>query len=190
MMQALRRDGIKLVLVESLGCLARDLVVQESILHDVRRHGFQLISSAEPDLCSDDPSRKPMRQILGAFHEYEKAMIAVSSVALVSADGLRTKTIHTAYSGEEMSRYFKIRILFALLTFQLMVGCVAEVWSPYSILSTHPGRSLSELVPLTLAGALLIGAGVFGYLWCALDFAFTGLLFALPCLWNGAFADS
>jgi len=36
---------------------------------------------------------------------------------------------------------------------------------------------LTELVPLTLAGALLIGAGVSGYLWCAWDFAFTGLSF-------------
>jgi DNA invertase Pin-like site-specific DNA recombinase len=77
MMEALHSNGVKLVMVESLGRLARDLMVQESILHDLKRNGFQLISVAEPDLCSDDPSRKCMRQIMGAFHEYEKQMIVV-----------------------------------------------------------------------------------------------------------------
>jgi DNA invertase Pin-like site-specific DNA recombinase len=77
MMEALHGDGVKLVLVESLGRLARDLMVQESILHDLKRNGFDLVSVTEPDLCSDDPSRKFMRQVMGAFHEYEKAMIVV-----------------------------------------------------------------------------------------------------------------
>jgi DNA invertase Pin-like site-specific DNA recombinase len=77
MMEALHSNGVKLVLVENLSRLARDLMIQESILHDLKRHGFQLISVAEPDLCSDDPSRKLMRQIMGAFHEYEKHMIIV-----------------------------------------------------------------------------------------------------------------
>ncbi len=76
-----------------------------------------------------------------------------------------------------MGRHFKLRILWALLTFRLMVGFVVAGWSPYSILSMHPGKSFKELVPLTLAGALLISAGVLGYLWCAWDFAFTGLSF-------------
>jgi len=77
MMEALHSNGVKLVLVESLSRLARDLMVQESIIHDLKRHGFELVSVAEPDLCSDDPSRKLMRQIMGAFHEYEKQMIVV-----------------------------------------------------------------------------------------------------------------
>ena len=77
MMEALHSNGVKLVLVESLSRLARDLMIQESILHDLKRHSFQLVSVAEPDLCSDDPSRKLMRQIMGAFHEYEKQMIVV-----------------------------------------------------------------------------------------------------------------
>lgn len=78
MMEALHADGVKLVLVESLGRLARDLMVQESILHDLKRSGFELVSVVtEPDLCHDDPSRKLMRQIMRAFHEYEKQMIVV-----------------------------------------------------------------------------------------------------------------
>lgn len=77
MMEALHGNGVRLVLVESLGRLARDLMVQESILHDLKRNGFELVSVTEPDLCDDDASRKLMRQIMGAFHEYEKQMIVV-----------------------------------------------------------------------------------------------------------------
>src|SRR6185503_18897069 len=77
MVVALHSNGVKLVLVESLGRFARDLMIQESILHDLKRNGFGLISVQEPDLCSDDPSRKLMRQIMGAFHEYEKTMIVL-----------------------------------------------------------------------------------------------------------------
>lgn len=77
LMTALHADGVKLVLCEALHRLARDLMVQESIIHDMKRHGFELVSVQEPDLCSDDPSRKLMRQIMGAFAEYEKTMIVV-----------------------------------------------------------------------------------------------------------------
>jgi DNA invertase Pin-like site-specific DNA recombinase len=77
MMTALHSDGVSLVLVEALHRLARDLMIQESILHDMKRHDFELISVQEPDLCSDDPSRKLMRQIMGAFAEYEKSMIVI-----------------------------------------------------------------------------------------------------------------
>ena len=77
MMTALHADGVRLILVEALHRLARDLMIQESILHDLKRHGFELVSVQEPDLCSDDPSRKLMRQIMGAFAEYEKSMIVI-----------------------------------------------------------------------------------------------------------------
>jgi DNA invertase Pin-like site-specific DNA recombinase len=75
LLTALHADGVRLVLVESLGRLARDLMIQESIIHDLKRHGFEIVSVVEPDLCGDDPSRKLMRQIMGAFHEYEKTML-------------------------------------------------------------------------------------------------------------------
>jgi DNA invertase Pin-like site-specific DNA recombinase len=75
LMVALHANGTRLVLIEKLDRLARDLMVQESIIADLRRGGFEIISVAEPDLCSDDPSRKLMRQMMGAFAEYEKSMI-------------------------------------------------------------------------------------------------------------------
>jgi DNA invertase Pin-like site-specific DNA recombinase len=77
LMAALHADGTKLVLVEKLDRLARDLMIQESIVADLQRNGFALISVVEPDLCSNDPTRKLMRQILGAFSEYEATMIAL-----------------------------------------------------------------------------------------------------------------
>jgi DNA invertase Pin-like site-specific DNA recombinase len=72
-------DGgdVRLVLLEALNRLARDLMVQETILGDLRKRGITVISVAEPDLCSDDPSRKLMRQIFGAIAEYDKAMIVL-----------------------------------------------------------------------------------------------------------------
>lgn len=102
MMEALHGDGVKLVLVESLGRLARDLMVQESILHDLKRHGFNLVSVTEPDLCNDDPSRKLMRQIMGAFHEYEKQMIVVK----LRGARQRTKTKHGRCEGRKPYGYY------------------------------------------------------------------------------------
>jgi DNA invertase Pin-like site-specific DNA recombinase len=77
MMVALLANGTRTVLIEKLDRLARDLMVQESIIADFKRKGLTIISVAEPDLCSDDPSRKLIRQILGAFSEYEKTMIVL-----------------------------------------------------------------------------------------------------------------
>src|SRR5215469_5471782 len=77
MMTALHSNGTKLVLVEKLDRLARDLMIQETIIGDLRRNGFELVSVMEPDLLQDDPSRKLMRQIFGAIAEYEKTMIVL-----------------------------------------------------------------------------------------------------------------
>jgi DNA invertase Pin-like site-specific DNA recombinase len=69
--------GITTILIEKLDRLARDLMVQEHIIADLRRRGVDLISAAEPDLCVDDPSRKLLRQIMGAIAEYDRAMIVL-----------------------------------------------------------------------------------------------------------------
>jgi DNA invertase Pin-like site-specific DNA recombinase len=72
---ALEENGVHMVVIEKLDRLARDLMVQETILADMRKRGFTLISAHEPDLCSDEPTRKLMRQIMGAIAEYDKSMI-------------------------------------------------------------------------------------------------------------------
>ena len=77
LMAALHGNGVTLVVIEKLDRLARDLMIQESIIADLQRNGFEIVSVTEPDLCSNDPTRKLMRQILGAFSEYEATMIAL-----------------------------------------------------------------------------------------------------------------
>src|ERR1700693_3355094 len=54
MMTALHSNGTKLVLVEKLDRLARDLMIQETIIGDLRKNGFDLVSVSEPDLPKDD----------------------------------------------------------------------------------------------------------------------------------------
>lgn len=77
LMIALHSNGTRLVLIEKLDRLARDLMIQETIVADLRKNGFDLVSVLEPDLMADDPSRKMMRQIFGAVAEYEKSMIVL-----------------------------------------------------------------------------------------------------------------
>lgn len=68
--------GIKTVIIEKLDRIARDLMIQESIIADFKENGIQLISAVEgPDLLGNDPTRKLVRQVLGAIAEYEKSMI-------------------------------------------------------------------------------------------------------------------
>jgi hypothetical protein len=45
-------NGVRVVLVERLDRLARDLMVQETIVADLWKHAFELVSVAEPDLMA------------------------------------------------------------------------------------------------------------------------------------------
>jgi DNA invertase Pin-like site-specific DNA recombinase len=75
LLQTLHSNGVRKILIEKLDRLARSLLVQESIVADFKRNGFEIISCLEPDLLSDDPTRVLLRQMMGAFAEYERAMI-------------------------------------------------------------------------------------------------------------------
>jgi DNA invertase Pin-like site-specific DNA recombinase len=70
-------DGVRTIMIERLDRLARDLLVQEYVLADLKKRGITPLSTAEPDLCSADPTRILMRQILGAIAAYDKAMIVL-----------------------------------------------------------------------------------------------------------------
>lgn len=72
-------DGL---VVYRLDRLARDLIVQEQLLAEVRRRGARVYSTAASEDAyladdPDDPSRKLIRQVLGAVAEYERAMISL-----------------------------------------------------------------------------------------------------------------
>src|SRR5208337_444952 len=67
--------GVKTVIVEKVDRLARDLIVQESIIAKFQNYRLTLLSSCEPDLCSDDPSRVFIRQVLGAVAQLDRSLI-------------------------------------------------------------------------------------------------------------------
>lgn len=62
------------VVVYDLDRLARDLVVQETIVGELSNAGVELHSVNQPNLEGDDPSRVFARQIFGAAAQLHKAM--------------------------------------------------------------------------------------------------------------------
>jgi DNA invertase Pin-like site-specific DNA recombinase len=75
MMIALLANGTRMVLIERLDRLARDLIQQESLITVLRKGGLEIVSTAEPDLCSDDASRVMVRQLFGSVAQYEKTTL-------------------------------------------------------------------------------------------------------------------
>ena len=82
--------GIHTVIIERIDRLARDLMVQENILYDMGKHGISIISVTDGDLLEDDPTRKLVRQVLGAIAEYDKTMIVAKLKA--ARDRIKAKT--------------------------------------------------------------------------------------------------
>jgi DNA invertase Pin-like site-specific DNA recombinase len=106
MLAAVRDNGVRMICIEKLDRLARDLMVQEHIIADLRERSVQLVSVAEPDLNSDDPTRVLMRQIMGAIAQYDKTMIVLklrSARDRIKARGERCegKKPYGHYPGEE-----------------------------------------------------------------------------------------
>jgi len=77
------RDGKAAgLVVPRLDRLARDLIVQEQILSEVKRLKGEVFSCSPAEAGyltddPDDPSRKLIRQVLGAVSEYERSMVAL-----------------------------------------------------------------------------------------------------------------
>jgi DNA invertase Pin-like site-specific DNA recombinase len=81
-MSAVKNDGVGAICVYRLDRLARDLIVQETLLAEVWRAGGRVFSTSpsedaylDPSGAESDPSRKLIRQVLGAVAEYERSMI-------------------------------------------------------------------------------------------------------------------
>jgi DNA invertase Pin-like site-specific DNA recombinase len=77
LMMALHSNGVRTILIEKLDRLARDLMVQETAIADLRKNGFTLVSVAEPDLMASDPTRVLIRQMMGAVAQYDKSQIVL-----------------------------------------------------------------------------------------------------------------
>ena len=67
--------GVKHIIVEKVDRVARDLIVQESVIAKLQSYGITILSTCEPDLCSDDPSRVFIRQVLGAVAQLDRSLI-------------------------------------------------------------------------------------------------------------------
>lgn len=86
-LEAVREGRAAGVVVYRLDRLARDLMVQEQLLAEVWRAGAEVWSCSPAEaqyLVRDDPgdpSRKLIRQVLGAVAEYERAMIRLRLAA-------------------------------------------------------------------------------------------------------------
>jgi DNA invertase Pin-like site-specific DNA recombinase len=69
-------NGVRSVIVEDASRFARELVTQELGILALIRRGVTVITSSGDNLTdSSDPARTMMRQVAGAFAEYEKARL-------------------------------------------------------------------------------------------------------------------
>jgi len=69
--------NIEGIIIHKLDRLARDIVIQENLIKTFQNLGKRIISTLEPDLDSNDATRKMIRQMLGVIAEYEKALITL-----------------------------------------------------------------------------------------------------------------
>jgi DNA invertase Pin-like site-specific DNA recombinase len=74
----LESNGVRTVIVERADRLARDLMVQEVILSQFAKVGARILTADGVDLTSsDDPTRRLIRQVLGAVAEFEKNVLVL-----------------------------------------------------------------------------------------------------------------
>ena len=76
LMDRIESNGVRVVLVEDATRFARDLVAQELGVLLLQKRGVSVITASGDDLtASTDPSRVMMRQVAGAFSQYEKTRL-------------------------------------------------------------------------------------------------------------------
>jgi DNA invertase Pin-like site-specific DNA recombinase len=76
MLDRIEGNGVRLVIVEDASRFARDLVAQELGVLLMQSRGVRVVTSNGDDLTNTtDPARIMMRQVAGAFAQYEKARL-------------------------------------------------------------------------------------------------------------------
>jgi DNA invertase Pin-like site-specific DNA recombinase len=102
MMEDIRLGEVRHVVIERLDRLARDLMVQETIIGQAGKYNTTILSTHEPDLCSTDPSRVFVRQIFGAVAQYERGMLVAKLQAARARTGrLGGYPAYGHYEGEQ-----------------------------------------------------------------------------------------
>ena len=76
MLDRIDGNGVRLVIVEDASRFARSVLAQELGVLAMQKRGVRVMTASGDDLtATDDPSRVMMRQVAGAFAEYEKARL-------------------------------------------------------------------------------------------------------------------
>lgn len=76
LMARINGNSVRVVIVEDASRFARELMVQEQGILELRKAGVTVLTSSGDDLTSStDPGRTMIRQIMGSFSEYEKARL-------------------------------------------------------------------------------------------------------------------
>lgn len=79
MLACMMDNGVRVVVVESLDRLARDLMIQTQLLAKLATEGITLIAANTGEdvtaAMQDDPMRKAMIQIQGVFAELDKSLL-------------------------------------------------------------------------------------------------------------------
>jgi DNA invertase Pin-like site-specific DNA recombinase len=76
MLDRIEGNGVRLVIVEDASRFARDLVAHELGVLVMQQRGVRVVTAGGDDLTdTTDPTRIMMRQIAGAFAQYEKAWL-------------------------------------------------------------------------------------------------------------------
>lgn len=87
-------NGVRVVLVENASRLARDLMVQEVILQQLRDAGCRVVACDSGtdliDECDDDPTRRLIRQVLGAVAEFDRRVTVLKLRA--ARERIRSRT--------------------------------------------------------------------------------------------------
>jgi DNA invertase Pin-like site-specific DNA recombinase len=76
MMKHIAGNGVRTIIVETANRFARDLIVQETGWRYLKDQGITLIAADSPKAFLDEtPTSVLVRHILGAFSQFEKAML-------------------------------------------------------------------------------------------------------------------
>jgi len=87
----LKASDASTLIVYRMEGLARDLILQETLVQRLRDQGTPVRSASEPDLDTDtdDPTKVLIRQIVGAVSQYERAVIGGRMMAGKAAKAAR-----------------------------------------------------------------------------------------------------
>lgn len=173
-LEAVRRGEVQGIVVARLDRLARDLVLQEQLLAEVKRLGGRVYSCSDGEdayLQDDpgDPSRKLIRQVLGAVAEYERGMIRLRLAA-----GIDRKRAEGGYYGGQPpygwraeggelvidpAQYAQIELMLAARAQGASLAEIALLLNRLEVPTKHGGRWQKNTIRRILAHPRVVAMG-------------------------------